>query len=221
MSEKQVTIITIVILVLFLLAGGSGFYYLYFVVREEKLQELAGLDAQVNDANAKVSKIPALLKEIDSLEKQEKEKIQQIPDLTRMEYDAFANMLDMFRNQAGVNVSRGGWAVPTRPSPLPGRPPVNIPPSVHKIQYDLSVTGSFYQLLRYVNLLEQQRRFIGVQTFTIGKASGEGSEKGGKATAPKRDLKITIYSYTYKPRPTPFQIEVKEVVSGKSTDIPD
>ena len=100
MSEKQVTIITIVILSLFILAGGSGFYYLYFVVREEKLQELAALDTQVNDANAKVSKIPGLLKEIENLEKQEKEKIQQIPDLTRLEYDAFANMLDTFRNQA-------------------------------------------------------------------------------------------------------------------------
>lgn len=221
MNEKQVTIITIVILTLFVLAGGSGFYYLYFVVREEKLQELAALDAQVNDANVKVAKIPALLEEIKGLEKKEKSLILHIPDLSRMEYDIFANMLDGFRNQAGVSVSKGTWTTPTRPSPLPGRPAVNVPPTVHKIQYDLNATGTFYQLLRYVNLLEQQRRFIGVQNFTIGKAGTDLQDKSGRVKAPKRDLKITIYSYTYKPPPTPFTIEAKEVVSGKSTEIPD
>lgn len=221
MSEKQVTVITIVILSLFLLAGGSGFYYLYFVVLEEKIQERTALQSQVDDADAKVKKIPALLKEIEGLEQKEKKVIEQIPNLTQMEYDAFADMLDGFRTQSGVSVSRGAWSVPTRPTPLPGRPDVPQPKSVHKIQYDLTVTGSFYQLLRYVNLLEQQRRFIGVYSFTVGKSAGLESLKVGKAKAPGRDLKITIYSYTYKLPPAPFVIEVEDLPSGKSSDIPD
>jgi hypothetical protein len=81
------------------------------------------------------------------------------------------------------------------------------------------VTGSFYQLLRYINILEQNKRFIGVENFAISKAGGSDSSKSPEA--PRRDLKIIIYSYTYKLPPKPFEIDAPEARSGKSTDIPD
>jgi hypothetical protein len=110
--------------------------------------------------------------------------------------------------------------VPNRPAPIPGRPAVVQPPTIHKVQYDVSVAGSFYQLIRYINLLEQQRRFIGVDNFSIGKGAGDSSNKA-KAAAPKRDLKISIYSYTYKQPQKPLELDLLEERSGKSTDIPD
>jgi hypothetical protein len=92
------------------------------------------------------------------------------------------------------------------------------PPTVHKVQYDLGVIGNFYQLLRYISLLEQHKRFIGVDNFSIAK--GPGGE--AKSTAqPKRDLRITIYSYTYKLPPAPLELGEIDLRSGKSTDIPD
>jgi Tfp pilus assembly protein PilO len=220
MNEKQVTLITIVVLVLFLLAGGGGFYYLYFVILDEKTQELDALKTQVAEAEAKVAKIDDLKKQIVALQEQEKEKIKKIPNLTRQEYDGFAVLLDKFRTQSGVEVSRGSWATPTQPAPVPGYKPVQVPNTVHKVQYDLTATGSFYQLLRYVNLLEEQTRFIGVKDFSIGKASGQ-ETRGGAPKVPKRDLKVTIYSYTYKLPPAPFVIEIKEPQVGRSTEIPD
>jgi len=218
MNEKQFTIIWVVALVLILIAGGASIYYLQFEVLEQKKAELAAVQAQVADATKKKLAIPGLQKSIAELQKKEAELITHIPNLTRAEYDEFANLLDDIRRKAGVSVSRASWAVPSKPTPIPGRPAVVQPPTVHKVQYDLGVVGNFYQILRYINLLEQHKRFIGVDSFSIAK--GPGGE--GKSTAqPKRDLRITIYSYTYKLPPTPFVIEAQEARSGKSTDIPD
>lgn len=215
MNEKQFTIIWVVALVLIIIAGSGSIYYLQFEVLEQKKQELAVVQGQVLDATKKKNAIPGLRTSIAELEKKEAELITHIPNLTRAEYDVLAELLDDLRRKAGVSVSRAGWQVPSRAAAMPGRPVQ--PPTVHKVQYDLNVTGNFYQLLRYINLLEQNRRFMGVETFSIAK--GSGSEP--KILLPKRDLRITIYSYTYKLPPTPFVIETDEVRSGRSTDLPE
>jgi Tfp pilus assembly protein PilO len=218
MNEKQYTIIMIVALALILIAGGGSIYYFQFEVLQEKEKELAVVRGQVADASKKKRDIPMLQKSIAELEKKEAELITHIPNLTRAEYDVFAELLDEMRRKAGVSMSRAGWAVPSRPTPIPGRPAAAQPATVHKIQYDLNVTGTFYQLLRFINLLEQNRRFIGVESFQISKGPS-GEAKG--ATLPKRELRVTIYSYTYKLPPTPYVIVTDEAKAGKSTDLPE
>ncbi len=219
MNEKQFTIIWVVALVLILIAGGTSIYFLQFDMLEEEKRKLVEVQGQVLDATKKKNAIKGIKDNIVELQKKEAELITHIPNLTRAEYDVFAEMLDDMRRKAGVTVSRAGWTVPGRPSPIPGRPAVVQPPTVHKVQYDLSVTGTFYQLLRYINILEQNKRFIGVENFSFNKGAGGESSKGPES--PKRDLKITIYSYTYKLPPAPFEIVAPEARSGKSTDIPD
>ena len=216
MNEKQFTIIWVVALALIIIAGGAAIYYLQFEVLEEKKAEWAAVHEQVLGATKKKNAIPGLRSSIAELEKKEAELITHIPNLTRAEYDALAELLDDLRRKSGVSVSRAGWMVPSRATPLPGRPAQ--PLTVHKVQYDLAVSGNFYQLLRYINLLELNRRFLGVETFTINKGSG-GEGKG--PALPKRDLRITIYSYTYKLPPTPFVIDTDDIRSGKSTDLPE
>jgi hypothetical protein len=55
--------------------------------------------------------------------------------------------------------------------------------------------------------------------LTISKGSGDTSKL--KAAAPKRDLKLTIFSYTYKQPQKPLELDSVEERAGKSTDIPD
>jgi len=216
MNEKQFTIIWVVALALIIIAGGAAIYYLQFEVLEQKKQELIVAQGQVLDATKKKNAIPGLRTSIAELEKKESELITHIPNLTRAEYDVLAELLDDLRRKAGVSVSHASWQVPSRAAAMPGRPAQ--PPTVHKVQYDLGVTGNFYQLLRYINLLEQNRRFMGVDNFSIAKGAG-GDGKG--PALPKRDLHIIIYSYTYKLPPVPFVIETDEARSGKSTDLPE
>jgi hypothetical protein len=220
MNEKQFTIIWVVALVIILLAGGGAIWYLQFDVLEEKRAQLKAEKAKVADAKSKKDKIPTLKKSIEALGKKANELAGYIPNLDRAEYDIFAELLDELRKKAGVSVPRASWTVPNRPTPIPGRPAFVQPATVHKVQYDITVNGSFYQLLRYINLLEQQKRFIGVENFSVTKG-GANETNLSKASAPRRDLKITIYSYTYKLPPKPFELPPEESRSGRSTDIPD
>lgn len=221
MNEKKVTIITIICLAFILIAGGAAIWYLQFNVLQEKEAALENVKRELSAAQARVREIEPLKKEIKKLEIDEAEKIKKIPNLTRAEYDAFADMLDEFRRRAGVIVSRGGWVQAPKTAPVPGRPqPKPQPATVHKVQYDLAVTGSFYQLLRYINLLEQETRFINVENFSISKAGDSGAGATG-AAALKRDLKLTLYSYTYRPKAESLEIELEEQRKGRTTDIPD
>jgi hypothetical protein len=220
MNEKQFTIIWVVALVIILLAGAGAIWYLQFDVLVEKREQLKVVKAKVADAKKKRDAIPGLKLSIAALTKKATELATHIPNLDRAEYDVFADLLDDLRRKAGVNVPRANWTIPARPTPIPGRPPVAQPATIHKVQYDIAVNGSFYQLLRYINLLEQQRRFIGVENFSVTRAGGD-NEKGKAAAPPRRDLKITIYSYTYKLPSKAFELEFEEARSGRSTDIPD
>ena len=220
MNEKQFTIIWVVALVIILLAGGGAIWYLQFDVLVEKRGQLKAVQAQVQDAKNKQAKIKGLKDSIAALTKKANELAAHIPNLDRAEYDVFAELLDELRRKAGVNVPRALWTIPARPTPIPGRPVFQQPPTVHKVQYDITANGSFYQLLRYVNLIEQQKRFIGVENFTVTKSGGSDTVTS-KAAAPKRDLRLTIYSYTYKLPPKPFELPEEEARAGKSTDIPD
>lgn len=220
MNEKQFTIIWTVALVIILLAGGGAIWYLQFDVLEEKRAALKTVKAKVADAKAKQGKIKQLKESIAALTKQANDLAAHIPNLDRAEYDVFAELLDDLRRKAGVNVPRAAWTIPSKPTPIPGRQSFVQPATVHKVQYDIAVNGSFYQLLRYVNLLEQQKRFIGVENFAITKSSG-GDAGPNKPTTPRRDLKIQIYSYTYKMPKTPFELPPEEARSGRSTEIPD
>jgi len=219
MNEKQFTIIWVVALVIIILAGSGAIWYLQFDVLVEKRKELDAVKAQVKVAKDKVDQIPRLQASIKELNKRAAELATHIPNLDRAEYDVFAELLDDLRRRANVVVPRVSWANPSRPAPIPGRPVVNQPQSIHKVQYDVAVTGSFYQLIRYINLIEQQRRFIGVDNFNISRGGGDSAKI--KAAAPKRELRMSIYSYTYKQPQQPFVLETAEERAGKSTDIPD
>jgi Tfp pilus assembly protein PilO len=216
MNEKQFTIIWVAALALIIIAGGTAIWFLQFDLLEQKEQELRAIRGRVADATKKKSLIPGLRTSIAELEKKEAELITHIPNLTRKEYDEFAELLDEMRRKSGVVVSRAAWTVPARATAAPGAKVQ--PPTVHRVQYELSVSGTFYQLLRYINLLEQNRRFIGVESFAVTK--GSTSEKA-TAAVPRRELRVIIYSYTYKLPPAPFIIEAPEPSASKSTDLPE
>jgi Tfp pilus assembly protein PilO len=228
MNEKKVTIITVVCLILIVLAGGGAIYYFQFEVLAEKERELEAVRARVKDAKDKVAKIPGLIKKIEEIQKALEVEGKRIPDLSREEYDKLADLLDGFRQRSGVTVDRAGWGTPKAPIPIAGRPNrlTAIPRNVHKVEYDLTVTGTFYQLLRYINLLEQEQRFLNVESFSVvpgAQAPVRPTAAGVVAPqAPlRRDLKVTVYTYTYRPVPKPFELEASVEPPSLSTDVPD
>jgi hypothetical protein len=221
MNEKKGLIISIVVLALILAGGGTAIYFLQFDYLVRLEQDLQAVSAQVDDATRKRDAIKPLKEKIAKLKEQEVAKKIKIPTLDRTEYDVFADLLDQLRKQAGVTVSKGTW----QQAQQVARPGVNVPPTVHRIEYSISAEGSFYQLLRYMNLLEQQKRYIVLDSVSVGRGQESG---GGAAEASKpafrRDLRVILASYTYRP-PNPakdfFPAKTVEERAGKSTEIPE
>lgn len=206
MNEKQVTVLTIVLLAVILLVGGAAGYYFYFVLLAERKQDLANLNKQVSDAEKKRDSIPSLESQIAQLEDDLKELLPRIPMRDRLEYDRFANLLDGLRRRAGVQVPSASYSQARASRPVPGRRGRGrIPARMHKVEYNVDVKGTFYQLIRYINLLEDQKRFIKVQEFSIVPAGREVTP----GMAPQRTMNLKVYTFTYKQTIKPEILEVK------------
>ncbi len=221
MSEKQVLIITAVVMALVIIGGGAAVWWLQFNVLAGKRKQVAELTKKVEDAQDKASKIPGLKKETDRIEKEIAEKQKRIPNLDRMEYDRFANLLDEKRSRAGVSVPTAKWVATGRQAATRGGGR-SVPATMHKVQYEMTVRGTFYQLLKYVNLLEEESkdsRFINVESFTITSGGG-GGEKEGQARH-VRDMKLVLYSYTYRPKEKEPPPKAVAEAARTSTEVPE
>lgn len=212
MSEKQVLILTIAAMVIVALVGGGAVWWLQFKVLAEKNRNLQEVKRKVAEARAKIDKIPQLKKDLEETQAKIQKLQDAIPNLDREEYDRFANRLDEIRRNAGVFIPTARWVVPTKA----GRGPVAVPATMHKVQYDMQVRGTFYQLLRYVNLLEEEKRFINVESFSIT----PGSERSSPGQF-LRDMKLVLYSFTYRPPGPEAPLKPPAAKTGVTTAVPE
>ena len=226
MNEKKPLIIASAALGLIILAGGGVLYYLHFVVLPKSQKALDAAQKAVADAQDKKGKIKGFVDQIEVLKKEEEKKKTRIPNLDSKEYDGLANLLDDIRKRAGVDISGGRYSQPK--ATTAGKGPKGAgagaaTANVHKVQYDMTVKGAFHQLVRYLNLIEKERRFLNVDTFVVTRGSDSASRGKGVAQA-MRDLKITVSSYTYRTAPTPAappSPAAAEDKGGQSTPVPD
>ena len=100
------------------------------------------------------------------------------------------------RKSSNVYVASGSYTPSPPGSPGPQGP---LPPSVQKITYSFAVRGGWFNLLRFINMLETQKRIINVDSITI--TPGGNDEK--LTTTPRRELGIRITSYMYREAPPP------------------
>jgi len=236
MNEKKPLIIASAALGLIILVGGGVLYYLHFVVLPKIQKDLDDAQKAVADAKDKQNKIKGFTEEIERLKKEEEKKKTRIPNLDSKEYDGLANLLDDLRKRAGVDLAGGAYSQ-SKSSPgaaragAPKTPAKGAPAptaGVHKVQYDLNVKGGFHQLLRFLNLLEKERRFLNVESFDVARGTADTSArdiKAGKSSAPApiRNLKVVVSSYTYRTAPPPPAPTVGVEVDrgGQSTPVPD
>ena len=92
----------------------------------------------------------------------------------------------------------------------------------HRVTYDLTVEGTFYQLLRYVNLLENEGRFINVESFQVTPGSESSGSEDSFGGTPSRGMSLRLYSFTYKPlKPQMPFIDASTRKLGVSTPPPE
>jgi len=197
MSEKQVTILSVVILAVILVAGGAAVWYFQFNVLVKDKDELAALEKQVSEDRAKRDQIERLEKEIAKLKEDEAREIERVPNLDRSEYDRFIDGIERMRRQAGTIISEARLGQAGRGQPLArGAGAKALPPFVKQVDYEFNCQGPFFPLLRFMNLLETEKRFIEIGSCTISSSKRDLSPG---VPGLVRDMRISVVTYSFQP----------------------
>lgn len=198
MSEKQITLITVIILGVVLLGGAAGVWYLYFNVLEDAKKEVEVLKKKVAADLKKQKAIPGLKIKLAEKEREAAEKVLQIPDFGKQEYDRFINTIEDLKRKAGIQIWSAQEVLQRRGVARRGQGgAAQLPPDVHRVDYEMTCNGEFFPLLRFLNLLETDTRFISVEGCTISVPTTAGAVETG-ALVREMKLRISTYSYTTK-----------------------
>ena len=212
--------------ILILLGGGGAIGWFLFSYLPQKEDELKLLKQARDVSQAKLKgpdtnpltnrdSLPSIEKDLEQFKLNLKSLSLRIPTLDRSEYDKFANELDELRKRSGVSVWSAKWIKASKPRTSKGLQPKTWPETMHKVQYSVDVTGSFFQLLRYVRMLEKEMRFVSVSKFSISPGGSSDS------TALERKMDLVLYSFTYKQTDKALEIEIPEKKFSLTTEIPE
>lgn len=180
-----------------LLAAG-GVYYAQGLI-EEIEAKVAQKKDEVAAAEVKIAKIPALQKSVVVLRENLDEYVRILPD-TR-ELTTFVRSLNQFERQSGM-LGMGLQLKARRESKTVER--------FAPIEYTYEGTATLWQALRFMNLIENYKRFVSITDFSInsGGSGGRGGEmRDGDSV---HQVRLTLQTYTYNRR-----------AEGKEAEIPD
>jgi len=204
---------------LIIVAGGVGIWYLEFNLLSSEKEELEKVKKQVKSAKAKKKGLKKLKETLETLDKKLADLIKRIPDFDLAEYDGFINNIEEMRRQSNIFIKSATYTKPTKTAPKRGGVQEKIiPPDVHRADYDLVCQGGFYTLLRFINLMETQQRFMEIKSLTL--------------TAPKRririgppillrelNMKVTTYTFRIPDQLPPEEEEPEEIIT--TTPLPE
>lgn len=221
MSEKQVTMITLAVLAVVLLGGGAAIYYLNFVDCKELEEKRDALKVQVQADLKKKNEIPGLKEKLAQKEAEASEKASRIPNEDRQEYDRFIKAVERVRRQSRVFIWSAKHVEPRGAKirrPGQGK---QIPKDVNQVDYEFTCNGHFYSLLRFVNLIETDDRFLEVKRCSITKPDNIEDEEGPASLIRQMRIRMTTYAYQPKLAEIRASQEKAEVPAASSTPLPD
>jgi len=154
--------------------------------------------AAITAAQQKIAKIGGLEKEVIILRENLDEYVKVLPD--SKELNGFVRMLTMFERQSGL-VGTDLLQKPTRAAKGSER--------FALIEYSYEMTGTLWEFLKFINLLENYERFINIAEFSIH-AGGKGKDDEMRDGEVVHKVKLTMQTYSYNGK-----------AAGKEAEIPD
>jgi hypothetical protein len=222
MNEKQITIICIVALVLIVLGGAGGWYWMQ-TYRDDYQKQIKSLEHAIKEGEKKRREWPQIEKDNIALKaKIELVKVR-VPDFEihpkevagkpkEYELDRLVNLIDGLRKSSNVFISGGRYTVYQRGAPpAPGMMP--LPASVQKATYDFNVRGGWFNLLRFVNMLETQKRILVIESVSVLPGQ-EATDKDKITATPRRELAVRVSSFMYRVDPAPPAEGAVDPVTG-------
>ncbi|MCA8949015.1 MAG: type 4a pilus biogenesis protein PilO [Planctomycetes bacterium] len=184
-QNKQMMIICGVGAAICALAIGGGFY------AESQIDEIdVSIESQrqaIAAAKAKIVKIPNVEKDVVILRENLDEYVKILPD--NADLPNFVRMLQQFETQSGGNST---LLQIKNSNARRGKQRFEL------IEYTYEMTATLWEMLRFVNLIENYERFVNISEFSISTGA-----KSGGADDNTRDgdaihtIKLTMQTYTY------------------------
>lgn len=153
---SNLDIVLLVIGILLILGGAAGCYFLYDsvskVVAEKQLK-----DDELQKLKLKAEQLPQLLEEIERLENEESRLIAFIP--TKEEQAEFIWELENLAKTCDVTITK--CTIQSSTKQIPNLPDYIIYP------WDLTITGNFNGLTKFMDLVTKGKRSVMVSAFKV------------------------------------------------------
>ncbi|MHC4607211.1 MAG: type 4a pilus biogenesis protein PilO [Planctomycetota bacterium] len=195
MSEKHVTLITLGVLAIVIVLGGVGVWFFQFNWLSQEKAELETVKKQLADAQRKADELVDLRAEVDAFAKKLAAD-KRIPDLDKKEYDAFADEIEEMKRRSGIAIGEAAY-LPQRQA-MRRKGAAQQPKGIKKVDYEFTCASTFYPLLRFVNLVETQPRFVEVTDCTIASETRSTGE-GPPSIIRTMKMKVTTYAFEVTP----------------------
>ncbi len=162
------------------LASGAGVWYLQKESAELETQNSA-LQTRVAQAQTKISKLPQLRAQREESEVRLRVAERILP--SQEEIETLVDNLSAFAERSGVVITK---AAPVRQVAYGG--PGGSARPFEEANFDLDLKGDYFQYVEFLNLLENYKRFIRVDSFTISPGRSQDESLG-------IDLKFATFTY--------------------------
>jgi Tfp pilus assembly protein PilO len=183
------------------LLAGIGIYYTEGLIDDVEAK-VTDQEKAIEAADKKIATIPTLEKSVIILRENLDEYVKILPN--QKELSAFLRMLNTFDRQTGV-MSKG--LVPRTRAEVKGE--VFTP-----IEYTYDMSGTLWQCMKFMNLVENFERFVSITDFSIAanKDSGRGDEREGDSV---HTVKLSLQTYRYNGKTGSKEVQIPEYAQQK------
>ncbi len=144
------------------LAAGGGIWWANGLV-EEKETEIAAIGQQIQAAEAKIRKVPALEEGVIVLRENVASYVKILPEQALL--TDFLRTLSQFTSQSGANITDYVALKPQTTNKF------------QKYTYKITVGANVWQFMRFISLIESYDRFVKVKSFTLTSSDGKQGTK--------------------------------------------
>lgn len=178
-----------------LLAGG-GIYYTDDLIAEVDAQAVDKQSA-IDKAASRIRQVPSLERDVIILRENLGEYVKILPD--QKELTDFVRMLNQFNRQSGVKSS----------SLVNTQRTTSKTERFTPIEYKYEMTATLWQVMKFMNLVENFERFVSITDFTItsGSKNGKVQVRDGDVV---HNVQMTLQTYAYNGKADAKDVQIPD-----------
>jgi Tfp pilus assembly protein PilO len=190
LGEKQLLIVTVSVSILIALGLGALNIFVFNKNLGKVKQAISEKDSEIDQAKEKKKQMDQLRRDVEQLERDKKIFEEKLPTMSEVIYENFIDTLNIITKDAGILLKNAKLAPKDKKAGTGST-------SFQVISYDLQTEGDFFDLIRFISILEEYPRFIKVNYFTLSIQDLSQAMITGK-TKHSMNIRITTYVYTGK-----------------------